>query len=93
MHIISYLVFYDIAYGPISPLYAGTAPAGAELNGKVRTFSLILGIFANVNTLMFWPVPDSVGTCFASKREGSGCGAAEEVVGMVRGPSEGLVMF
>lgn len=29
------LAFYDITYGVISPLYAGTAPAGAELNGKV----------------------------------------------------------
>jgi hypothetical protein len=29
------LAFYDILYGVISPLYAGTAPAGAELNGKV----------------------------------------------------------
>ena len=31
------LAFYDVAYGVISPLYAGTAPAGAELNGKVTT--------------------------------------------------------
>ncbi|KAF8500320.1 NAD-P-binding protein [Russula emetica] len=31
------LAFYDIAYGVISPLYAGTAPAGAELNGKYLT--------------------------------------------------------
>ena len=31
------LAFYDILYGVISPLYAGTAPAGAELNGKVTT--------------------------------------------------------
>jgi hypothetical protein len=41
---------------------------------------------------MFWLVPDYVGTCDASKREGPRCGATEEVVGMVRGPSEGLVM-
>lgn len=31
------LTIYDISYGVISPLYAGTAPAGAELNGKVTT--------------------------------------------------------
>jgi hypothetical protein len=31
------LAFYDIAYGVISLLYAGTAPAAAELNGKVTT--------------------------------------------------------
>ena len=31
------LAFYDVAYGVISLLYAGTAPAGAELNGKVTT--------------------------------------------------------
>lgn len=31
------LAFHDILYGVISPLYAGTAPAGAELNGKVTT--------------------------------------------------------
>jgi retinol dehydrogenase-12 len=31
------LTLYDIQYGVISPLYAGTAPAGAELNGKVTT--------------------------------------------------------
>jgi len=35
------LTFYDIAYGAISPLYAGTAPAAAELNGKVMTLLLI----------------------------------------------------
>jgi len=34
--------FYDIAYGLITPLYAGTAPAAAELNGKVMT-SLLIG--------------------------------------------------
>jgi hypothetical protein len=33
--IILRLAFYDIAYGVISPLYAGTAPAATELNGKV----------------------------------------------------------
>ena len=38
-------------------------------------------------------VPNCVGTCDASEREGPGCGVAEEVVGMVRGPSEGLVML
>jgi hypothetical protein len=42
---------------------------------------------------MFWPVPDCVGTSDTSEREGSRCGATEEVMGMVRGPSEGLVMF
>jgi hypothetical protein len=42
---------------------------------------------------MFWLVPDCVGTCEPSKREGPGCGATKEVVGMVRGPSEGLVML
>ena len=26
---------YDVSYGAISSLYAGTAPAAAELNGKV----------------------------------------------------------
>jgi hypothetical protein len=41
---------------------------------------------------MFWPVPDHVGTYHASKRKGPGCGATKEVVGMVRGPSEKLVM-
>jgi len=42
---------------------------------------------------MFWLVPDRVGTCDDSKREGPGCGASEEVVGMVRGPSEKVVML
>ena len=41
---------------------------------------------------MFWLVPDCVGTCDASEREGPRCGSTEEAVGMVRGPSEGLVM-
>lgn len=27
---------YDVSYGAISSLYAGTASAAAELNGKVR---------------------------------------------------------
>lgn len=35
------LFSYDISYGVISPLYAGTAPAGAELNGKVMTRLLV----------------------------------------------------
>ena len=35
LRILIHLTFYDILYGVISPLYAGTAPAGAELNGKV----------------------------------------------------------
>jgi len=26
---------YDVSYGAIGSLYAGTAPAAAELNGKV----------------------------------------------------------
>jgi hypothetical protein len=26
---------YDVSYGAITPLYAGTAPAASELNGKV----------------------------------------------------------
>jgi hypothetical protein len=67
------LAFYDIQYGVISPLYAGTAPAGAELNGKVTTRPLF--IFGNMReTLMFWAtvVPDCVGACDASKREGPG---------------------
>ncbi len=37
VRIILRLAFYDTLYGVISPLYAGTAPAGAELNGKVTT--------------------------------------------------------
>jgi len=83
------LAFYDISYGVISPLYAGTAPTGAELNGKVTKRVLVFGVNANVLAL----VPDCVGTCDASKREGPRCGATEEVMGMVRGPSEGLVIL
>ena len=30
------LVAYSVSYGAISSLYAGTAPAAGELNGKVR---------------------------------------------------------
>jgi retinol dehydrogenase 12 len=37
VRILLHLAFYDILYGVISPLYAGTAPAAAELNGKVTT--------------------------------------------------------
>jgi retinol dehydrogenase-12 len=41
------LAFHDIAYGVISPLYAGTSPAGAVLNGKVTTRLLFfLGKYA-----------------------------------------------
>jgi hypothetical protein len=29
------MMCYDVPYGAISSLYAGTAPAAAELNGKV----------------------------------------------------------
>ncbi len=31
---------YDVSYGAITSLYAGTAPAAGELNGKVGTASL-----------------------------------------------------
>jgi hypothetical protein len=40
MRILLRIAFHDITYGVISPLYAGTAPAGAELNGKVTTWLL-----------------------------------------------------
>ena len=42
---------------------------------------------------MFWLVRDCMGTCDTSKREGPRYGATEEVVGMVRGPSDELVML
>ena len=29
------MVGYSVSYGAITPLYAGTAPAAGELNGKV----------------------------------------------------------
>jgi retinol dehydrogenase-12 len=29
------MVTYDVSYGAINSLYAGTAPAAGELNGKV----------------------------------------------------------
>ena len=29
------LMTYSVSYGAITPLYAGTAPAAGELNGKV----------------------------------------------------------
>jgi hypothetical protein len=46
-----------------------------------------------VNAADDWLVPDHVGTRDPSKREGPRCGASEEVMGLVRGPSEGLVML
>lgn len=47
------LAFYDILYGVISPLYAGAASAGAELNGKVTTRLLFfLGICVNSNNVL-----------------------------------------
>jgi hypothetical protein len=36
-------------------------------------------------------VRDHLGARESSKREGPRCGATEEVMGLVRGPSEGLV--
>jgi retinol dehydrogenase 12 len=33
--ILGRLITYPISYGAITPLYAGTAPAAGELNGKV----------------------------------------------------------
>jgi retinol dehydrogenase-12 len=41
MRILIRLAVHDISYGGITPLYAGTAPAGAELNGKVTTTRLL----------------------------------------------------
>ena len=35
MHLFGRMMSYDVSYGAISSLYAGTAPAAAELNGKV----------------------------------------------------------
>lgn len=37
MRILVRLAVHDVSYGGITPLYAGTAPAGAELNGKYLT--------------------------------------------------------
>ena len=42
------LMSYDVSYGAITPLYAGTAPAAGGLNGKVGqhawTFTLHSGL-------------------------------------------------
>jgi hypothetical protein len=35
MQLFGRVMSYDVSYGAISSLYAGTAPAAAELNGKV----------------------------------------------------------
>lgn len=35
-HLFGRIMSYDVSYGAISSLYAGTAPAAAELNGKVK---------------------------------------------------------
>lgn len=41
---------YPVSYGIINPLYAGTAPAAGELNGKV---SIPVSSFARVNGISF----------------------------------------
>ena len=35
LQLIGRLIRYSVSYGAISSLYAGTAPAASELNGKV----------------------------------------------------------
>lgn len=89
-HIFMRPFVYDIAYGVISPLYAGTAPAATELNGKVVS---VADLGMCVNAADDWLVLDHVGTRNSSKREGTRCGASEEVMGLVRGPSKGIVML
>ena len=35
LQLTGWLIRYSVSYGAISSLYAGTAPAAGELNGKV----------------------------------------------------------
>ena len=37
------IVGYSVSYGAITSLYAGTAPAAGELNGKVSISTLQIG--------------------------------------------------
>jgi hypothetical protein len=71
---------YDVSYGAISSLYAGTAPAAAELNGKVN-YSCFQ--FRQTGNGLPFSVSYYLGTCHASPPEGSRYRAREETVGMV----------
>jgi retinol dehydrogenase-12 len=42
------MLSYDVSYGAITSLYAGTAPAAGELNGKVGTAYICLWIFLSL---------------------------------------------
>jgi NAD(P)-dependent dehydrogenase (short-subunit alcohol dehydrogenase family) len=75
---------YDVSYGAITSLYAGTAPAAGELNGKVRTDCICLRISPHVPAFVSrFLVSYSVGTRRGSEQVGARSRACEEAVGVV----------
>jgi hypothetical protein len=78
------MLSYDVSYGAITSLYAGTAPAAGELNGKVGTAYMPVDL-----PLTSWLacdpflVPHGVGTRRGSEQDGARRRAGEEAVGMV----------
>ena len=55
MKIFGRLITYPLTYGPITSLYAGTAPAASELNGKVGPQDMLVSCCndSHVITLFF----------------------------------------
>jgi hypothetical protein len=60
---------YDVSYGAITPLYAGTAPAAGELNGKVSRHSWKFHLRPGLRETFL--VSHSVGTRRGSEQEGN----------------------
>ena len=76
----SNMFLYDVSYGAITSLYAGTAPAAGELNGKVGT------AFAreySLTSCYFFIVSHGVGTRRGSEQVGARSRAGEEDVGVM----------
>jgi hypothetical protein len=66
------MVTYDVSYGAITSLYAGTAPDASSLNGKVSS-TLCLDIYPLVlsGACVIFLVSHGVGTGRGSKQEGA----------------------
>ena len=83
-----FIKLYPTAQGAITQLYAGTAPEGKDLNGKVTALYSLHGQINAMNRLIncyldfFTLVSDPVGTTRDSTRGDAGWSFGEETLGV-----------
>ena len=89
MKIAARLMTYPVSYGAITSLYAGTASAAGELNGKVSIPGSRVTMACQLTYKKYFvPVSHRLGTRHASASKGARYRACKETVGMVRRASQ-----